>query len=460
MIKKLLIANRGEIAVRIARAARELGITTVAVCSEADQGSVHVRVSDEHVTIGPAPAGLSYLNVDAILAAARDVGADSVHPGYGFLSERADFAQRVLDAGMTWVGPSPEAILLMGDKAQARATAASEGVPTVPGSDGPVVGLEQALEAANEVGYPVVVKAAAGGGGRGIRIVQSADEMAQALPIAQAEASAAFGDPSVYVERFIASAKHIEVQVFGDGENFIHLGERDCSMQRRRQKVVEEAGALGLSSRVRDDMTAAAVRLSKSVKYEGAGTVEFLYDSARDEFFFIEMNTRIQVEHPVTEMLVGRDLVQEQLRVASGHQLRFSQDDVVFRGHSIEARLNAEDPDQGFMPSPGTLASFHMPGGPFVRIDSGYEAGSLVSPFYDSLLAKIIVWGETRDEALSRMRRALGEIEVVGVITTVEFLRRLVELPQFREGNYSTTFLETWMSSRSQTEPADLEEEE
>jgi acetyl-CoA carboxylase biotin carboxylase subunit len=460
MIKKLLIANRGEIAVRIARAARELDIATVAVCSEADQASVHVRVADEHISIGPAPAAQSYLNVDAILAAAREVGADSVHPGYGFLSERADFAQMVIDAGMTWVGPSPEAIRLMGDKAQARATAASAGVPTVPGSDGPVVGLEEALVAANEVGYPVVVKAAAGGGGRGIHIVQSADEMAQALPIAQAEASAAFGDPSVYVERFIASAKHIEVQVFGDGENFIHLGERDCSMQRRRQKVVEEAGAPGLPLRVRDDMTAAAVRLAETVKYAGAGTVEFLYDSARDEFFFIEMNTRIQVEHPVTEMLVGHDLVQEQLRVASGHRLPFSQDDVVFRGHSIEVRLNAEDPEQGFMPSPGTLASFRMPGGPFVRIDSGYETGSHVSPFYDSLLAKIIVWGGTRKEALSRLRRALDEVEVLGVATTVEFLRRLVELPQFREGNYSTTFLETWMSSRSETKFEDLEEEE
>jgi acetyl-CoA carboxylase biotin carboxylase subunit len=459
VIKKVLIANRGEIAVRIARAAQELGIATVAVCSEADRGAVHVRVADQHVVIGPAPAAQSYLNTDAILAAAHDVGADSVHPGYGFLSERADFAQLVIDAEMTWVGPSPEAIRLMGDKAQARATAASAGVPTVPGSDGPVLGLAEAILAANEVGYPVVVKAAAGGGGQGIRIVASADEMAQALPIAQAEASAAFGDRSVYVERFIGAAKHIEVQVFGDGETYIHLGGRDCSMQRRRQKVVEEAGDLLLPSRIREDMTTAAVRLAEAVKYEGAGTVEFLYDSDRDEFFFIEMNTRIQVEHPVTEMLVGRDLVQEQLRVASGHRLPFSQDDVVFRGHSIEARLNAEDSEQGFMPSPGTLASFRMPGGPFVRVDSGYETGSVVSPYYDSLLAKIIVWGETRDEALSRLRRALAEVEILGVASTLPFLRSLVELPQFQDGSYGTTFLETWMSNRSQTRLEELKEE-
>jgi acetyl-CoA carboxylase biotin carboxylase subunit len=446
---KLLIANRGEIAIRVIRAARELGIRTVAVCSETDQGALHVRSADEHVVIGPAAASQSYLDAAAVLAAAAQVGADAVHPGYGFLSERADFAEAVLGAGMIWVGPSPEAIRLMGDKAQARATAAKAGVPTVPGSDGPVSDVAAGLAAAEQVGYPVAMKAAAGGGGRGIRVVGNAEELAAALPVAHAEAAAAFGNSDVYIERFVPAARHIEVQVFGDGKNFVHLGERECSMQRRRQKVIEEAGAPGLPAAVRDAMTSAAVRLAETVAYSGAGTVEFLYDPAREDFFFIEMNTRIQVEHPVTELVVGRDLVQEQLKVASGAPLSFSQHDVVFRGHAIEVRLNAENPDMGFMPSPGTLAVLRMPGGPFVRIDSGVEAGSQVSPFYDSLLAKVIVWGPSRDEAVARMRRALDEVEVHGVATTVGFLREVLDVPEFVAGSYHTTFLETWMTGRA-----------
>lgn len=452
MMRKLLIANRGEIAVRIARAARELGIRTVAVASEVDADALHVRSADEHVVIGPAIAAQSYLDGAAVLAAARQTGADAIHPGYGFLSERADFAESVVEAGMIWVGPSPEAIRLMGDKAQARAGATAAGVPTVPGSDGPVPNLSAALAAAEEVGYPVAVKASAGGGGRGIRVVESAQELAAALSVAKAEAAAAFGSPDVYVERFVPRARHIEVQIFGDGERFVHLGERECSMQRRRQKVIEEAGAPGLPNEVRRAMTSAAVRLAESVKYAGAGTVEFLYDTARQDFLFIEMNTRIQVEHPVTELIAGRDLVKEQLTVASGSALSFGQEDVVLRGHAIEVRLNAEDPELGFMPSPGQLTRFRVPGGPFVRVDSGFEAGSRVSPFYDSLLAKVIVWGADRQEARNRLRRALLEVEVQGVSTTLTFIRDVVETPEFHAGDYHTTFLEQWMAERKSRE--------
>ena len=447
-MRRLLVANRGEIAVRIARAARELGIATVGVCSEADVGATHVRHTDDHIVIGPGPATQSYLNVEALMAAAQRSKADAVHPGYGFLSENAGFAERVRGEGMTWVGPSPEAIRLMGDKAQARATAQRASVPTVPGSDGLIADLDQALQAVAGVGYPVAVKAAAGGGGRGIRVVASPEEMAAQLPVAQAEAKAAFGSPDVYVERFMARARHIEVQVFGDGSNFIHMGERDCSMQRRRQKVVEEAGTLFVPDDVRAAMTEAAVRLAAGVSYQGAGTVEFLYDEERQDFAFIEMNTRIQVEHPVTEMVWGFDLVQEQLLVASGEQLSKFQEDHSPRGHAIEVRLNAENPDLGFLPSPGTLERFRMPGGPFVRVDSGYEEGSSVPPFYDSLLAKVIVWGATRDEAVVRLRRALGEVDVSGVATTIHFLRQLLDVPEFRSGDYHTRFLEDWMAQR------------
>ena len=368
-VQTLLVANRGEIALRIVRAAQELGIRSVAVCSEVDVDSLYVEHADSHVVIGPASATKSYLNVDALLAAAEEAGADSVHPGYGFLSENAEFAQRVIDAGLTWVGPAPEAIRQMGDKAAARAAAERADVPTVTGSDGPVSGLDEAREVAETVGYPLAIKASAGGGGRGIRIVANPEELAAQVPVAQAEAKAAFGSGEVYLERFVARAKHIEVQVIGDGTRAIHFGERECSLQRRRQKVIEEAPAPGLPDSVREELTASAVRLAERVGYSGAGTVEYLYDPATEEFFFIEMNTRIQVEHPVTEMITGHDLVKEQLLIAAGNALSITQDDVQFTGHSIEARLNAENPDFDFLPSPGHLDVFRMPGGPFVRVD-------------------------------------------------------------------------------------------
>jgi len=445
-MRKLLVANRGEIAIRVIRAARELGIPTVAVCSEADVEALHARVADERVVIGPAAAARSYLNIDAVLAAAAEVGADAVHPGYGFLSERADFAERLDQAGIAFVGPSAEAIRLMGDKALARSTAAQAGVPTVPGSDGPVAGVQEALDVAATIGYPVAVKAAAGGGGRGIRIVSTPEELQAVIPRAQAEAAAAFGHGEVYLERFVEHAHHVEVQVFGDGSRFLHLGERECSLQRRRQKVMEEAPSPSLSEPVREAMTAAAVRLAARVSYRGAGTVEFLYDPDHGDFFFIEMNTRIQVEHPITEMVTGRDLVREQLTVAAGDPLSFTQEDVRVCGHSLELRLNAENPAMDFLPSPGPLEVMRMPGGPFVRVDSGYEQGATVSPYYDSLVAKVIVWDETRPRALARARRALDEVDVQGVVTTAPFLREVLDVPEVVQGRYHSTFLEGWMA--------------
>ncbi len=448
-MRTLLVANRGEIAVRVMRSARELGIRTVAVCSEADRDAVHVRTADEHVVIGPAPATRSYLNVDAVLAAAVASGADAVHPGYGFLSERPDFASRVLDAGLTFVGPSPEAIRLMGDKALARSTADRAGVPTVPGSDGAVAAIDQALEVAERIGFPLALKAAGGGGGRGIVVVTTREELVQALPRVRAEAGAAFGNDEVYLEAFIDRARHIEVQVLGDGERFIHLGERDCSLQRRRQKVLEEASAAELPADVRDEMTAAAVRLASEVAYSGAGTVEFLYDSARRAYSFIEMNTRIQVEHPVTEMVTGIDLVREQLTVAAGDPLSRTQEQVRLDGHAIELRINAENPDAGFAPSPGPLTRMRMPGGPFVRVDSGCEAGGVVSPYYDSLIAKVVVWADTRAAAIERAKRAMDEVDIEGVHTTAGFLRTVLDLPALAQATHHTTLLESWMAERS-----------
>ena len=445
-MRRLLIANRGEIATRVIRAARELGIEAVAVCSEPDVGALHVRMADAHVVLGPAPAAKSYLNTEALLAAAAQVRADAVHPGYGFLAENAAFARAVIDAGLTWVGPSPDAISLMGDKLGARATATAAGVPTVPGTVEPLPDVAAALKAADQVGYPVAIKASAGGGGRGIRIVADAESLAAQYPVAQAEAQAAFGDGTVYLERVVDPAQHIEVQVFGDGDSVIHLGERACSMQRRRQKVIEESPAPGLPAAVRTAMCDAAVSLAREVGYRGAGTVEFLYDARTEEYFFLEMNTRIQVEHPVTEMVFGVDLVREQLLVARGESLSIAQDEVDPRGHAIEVRLTAENPAFDFLPSPGVLERFRMPGGPFVRVDSGFEEGSQISPYYDSLVAKIITWGRTRDIARTRMSRALDEVDVEGIETTAPFLLSLVDVPEFRSGDYHTTFLEQYLS--------------
>ncbi|WP_063057405.1 acetyl-CoA carboxylase biotin carboxylase subunit [Nocardia sienata] len=448
-MRKLLIANRGEIAVRIARAAREQGISSVAVYSEADREAEHVRAADEAVLVGPAPAPASYLAVDAILAAVRSSGADAVHPGYGFLSENADFAQAVLDAGAIWVGPEPNAIREMGDKVAARKSAEAAGVPTVPGSVGEIHDATEAAQVAERIGFPLAIKAAAGGGGRGIRIVTRQEDLAAAIGTAQAEARAAFGSDAVYVERFIPRARHIEVQIFGDGKDAVHLGLRDCSMQRRRQKVIEEAGELGLPEWVVNGMSASAVQLATSVGYTGAGTVEFLFDELRTEYYFIEMNTRIQVEHPVTEMVYRRDLVGEQLRVAAGNPLSFTQADLVPHGHAIEVRINAEDPERNFLPSPGTIERFDLPAGPFVRVDSGFKAGSVVAPFYDSMLAKVIVWGDDRPAALARLARALRELAIEGVTTTAEFVDTVLSTEEFRNGMYHTTWLEQWMSEQA-----------
>lgn len=446
-MRKVLVANRGEIAVRVMRAARERGISSVAVCSEADVGALHTREADECVVIGPAAANKSYLVADAILAAARESGADAIHPGYGFMSERPEFAAAVVEAGLIWVGPDAAAISEMGDKARAIQVARDAGVPTVPGSDGPVADVEEAVRIAEGTGYPVAVKAAAGGGGKGIRVAANESELREQLPIAQAEALSAFGSSDVYIERMVVGAKHIEVQIFGDGENFVHLGERECSVQRRRQKLIEETPAPRLPEDVRTAMCSAAVSLARSVRYRGAGTVEFLFEPGSNQYFFIEMNTRIQVEHPITEAVTGVDLVAEQLSVAAGNPLSIDQSDIQARGHAIEVRLNAENPEFQFMPSPGTLEELVFPAGPFVRVDSGFQQGDVVPPFYDSLLAKVIVWGQDRPEAIARMLRALGEVRVSGIVTTAGFLTKVLKSPEFESGDYDTLFLETWNAS-------------
>ena len=447
-MKKLLVANRGEIALRVIRAAEELGIPTVAVYSDADEQARHVSVATEAVHIGPAPAAQSYLNTDAILLAAKRSNADSLHPGYGFLSENADFARRCEAEGICFVGPSPSAISLMGDKAAARDTAAAAGIPVVPGTLNGIESPSDAEEAANQIGFPLLIKAAAGGGGRGIRIVNTMGELAGQVVAAQTEARASFGDDTVYLERFIAGARHVEVQVFGDGHQTVHLFERECSLQRRRQKLIEEALAPNLPPDVRSGLTAASVALSDAVDYEGAGTVEFLFDPATNEFFFIEMNTRIQVEHPVTEFICGLDLVREQLRQAQGLPLSFSQSDVQPRGASIEMRINAEDPANNFMPSPGTITDFELPLGPGVRISTPVKAGSQVSPFYDSLIAKIIVWDVDRMAALSRARRAMRELHIKGVKTTAGLISALLSTDEVKTGRYDTGFVERWLGAQ------------
>ncbi len=449
MLKKLLIANRGEIAVRVIRAARDLGIQTVAVHSDADAEALHVLIADEAVNIGPPAAKKSYLNVEAILKAAADTGCDSVHPGYGFLAENAAFSDAVTAAGMVFVGPSGDAIRLMGDKVAARSAAAAAGVPVVPGSTGRVAGIEEARHILTETGFPVMIKAAAGGGGRGIRIAGNLAEFEQAFPQAEAEALAAFGDGGLYMEKVIGKARHIEVQVLGDGTDAIHCFERECSLQRRRQKVWEEAPSTALSDRVREELCASAVRLAREVGYAGAGTVEYLYDDEADRFYFIEMNTRIQVEHPVTEMITGVDLVAEMLRIAGGEKLRLKQSDIAVRGHAIEVRLNAEDPVNNFAPFPGTVTGLRLPGGPGVRFDSMLYAGYQVPPFYDSLLAKLIVHAEDRDGAITRLTRALGELHIDGMKTTKPLFLALADDPGVRVGAVHTRWLEGWLDAHA-----------
>ena len=441
-ISTVLIANRGEIALRIVRACRELGLRSVAVYSDADETAAHVRHADDAVHIGKSSAAKSYLDPDAVLDAARSSGADAVHPGYGFLSERAAFARAVTDAGLVWVGPPADVIERMGDKAAARAVAAQAGVPVVPGSD-ELADVEDAVAAAGRIGYPVLVKAAAGGGGRGIRPASSDDELRRVVVEAQREAASAFGSDVVYLERALQHPKHIEVQVLADTHGgVVHCYERDCSMQRRRQKVLEEAPAPGLDPDVRTAMCEAAVALARETGYVGAGTVEFLLDPPSGEFFFIEMNTRIQVEHPVTELVTGLDLVALQLRVADGEALPMAQDEIVCRGAALEFRVNAEDPADDFLPSPGEVTALELPGGPGVRVDTALAAGDVIPPFYDSMVAKLCVWAPDREAALARGRRALAEYRVEGVPTTIPLHRRLLDDPTVSSGEYDITFLE------------------
>jgi acetyl-CoA carboxylase biotin carboxylase subunit len=448
-IRKLLIANRGEIAVRIIRAARELGLSTVQVYSNADKEQLAVRLADESIEIGPAQASKSYLNRDAILAAAKATGADAIHPGYGFLAENADFAAAVETAGLVFVGPTAQSIRLMGDKVAAREAAAAAGVPTVPGSRGLLESSEQAFALVETTGFPVMIKAAAGGGGRGIRIARSAEEFHHLMPQAQAEALAAFGDGGLYVEKLIEGARHIEVQVLGDGRDVIHCFERECSLQRRRQKVWEEAPSPSLTPAIRDKLCASAVALAKAVHYRGAGTLEYLYDDRSHGFYFLEMNTRIQVEHPVTEMVTGIDLVREMIRIAGGEPLRIRQDQVHVTGHAIEVRINAEDPAKGFAPNPGTVTALSVPGGNGVRFDSMLYAGYTVPPFYDSLLGKLIVHDEDRLSAIRRLDGALGELNVEGLATTKPLHQALARDPDVQAGRFHTAWLEPWLASHA-----------
>ena len=448
-IAKLLIANRGEIAVRIIRAARELGITTVQVHSAADADSLAVQMADEAVNIGPPHAAKSYLNIPNILDAAKQAGADAVHPGYGFLAENAGFADAVEAAGLIFVGPTGDSIRVMGDKVAARVAAEAAGVPVVPGSDGRIDDAEQAKAIALAIGFPVMIKAAAGGGGRGIRIAHDMTEFETLMPQASAEAKAAFGDGGLYIEKVIAKARHIEVQIMGDGHRAIHCFERECSLQRRRQKVWEEAPSPVLPQEVREKLCASAVALAEAVNYRGAGTIEYLYDDVTHHFYFIEMNTRIQVEHPVTEMITGIDLVREMIRIAGGEPLRYKQSDVRMTGHAIEVRINAEDPAKNFMPAPGTVTSLRVPGGPGTRFDTMLFQDYQVPPFYDSLLGKLVVWDETREAAIARMRRALAELEVGGIKTTKPLHQLLASDDDVRKANFHTRWLEPWLEANA-----------
>ncbi|CAN5121221.1 acetyl-CoA carboxylase biotin carboxylase subunit [soil metagenome] len=448
-IGTLLVANRGEIAVRIIRAARELGIRTVQAHSTADKESLAVQLADEAIDIGPPQAAKSYLNIPAIIEAAKETAADAIHPGYGFLAENAAFSDAVTAAGMIFVGPDGDTIRLMGDKVAAREAAALAGVPTVPGSDGRVDTPEAARAVVERTGFPVMIKAAAGGGGRGIRIAHTLEEFDRLMPQASTEAKAAFGDGGLYIEKLVASARHIEVQVLGDGENVIHCYERECSLQRRRQKVWEEAPSPSLTPAIREKLCASAAALAKSVRYKGAGTIEYLYDEAAGEFYFIEMNTRIQVEHPVTEYVTGIDLVREMIRIAGGEKLRYAQKDVKLNGHAIEVRINAEDPSKNFMPFPGLVSALRVPGGNGTRFDTMLYQGYAIPPFYDSLLGKLIVWDEDRTAAISRLVRALRELLIEGCKTTVPLHLALAADEDVKAGRFDTRWLEQWLEHNS-----------
>jgi acetyl-CoA carboxylase biotin carboxylase subunit len=446
VFKKILIANRGEIAVRIIQACRELGIKTVAVYSEADAGSRNVRLADESLCIGPAESSASYRNIPNLLSAAEITGADGIHPGYGFLAENVHFAEVCQSVGITFIGPTPENIALMGDKAKAREVVMKHGIPVMPGSTGVVEEEKQALEIAKRIGYPLIIKAVAGGGGRGMRVVTAEEDLIPAFQTAQAEAKSVFGDGSVYIERYFMEPRHIEVQILADDRGrTIYLGERDCSVQRRHQKLIEESPSPAIDEELRREIGMAAVQAARAVNYRNVGTVEFLLDKDR-QFYFIEMNTRIQVEHPVTEMVTGIDLIKEQIKLAAGHPLEYRQTEVRLRGHSIECRINAECPET-FTPSPGTVAHFRPPGGPGVRVDSAIECRSVVTPFYDSLVAKLIVHGENREEAIVRMRRALDEFVIEGIKTTIPLHKRIFADPNFEKGRVSTNYLEKFFGN-------------
>lgn len=445
MIKKLLIANRGEIAVRIIRACKELGVESVAVHSEADRDSLHVQLADEAYCIGPTSSKDSYLNFTNIMSVATTTGCDAIHPGYGFLAENADFAELCRECNITFVGPSPEAITKMGTKDVARETMREAGVPIVPGSKGIIETVEQATALADEMGYPVIIKATAGGGGKGIRVAKNETELVKGIQITQQEAATAFGNPGVYIEKYIEDFRHVEIQVLADSfGNTIHLGERDCTVQRRLQKLVEETPSPALDQSVRAQMGEAAVKAAQAVQYTGAGTVEFIYDYREKKFYFMEMNTRIQVEHPVTEMVTGIDLIKEQIKVASGEKLAYAQEDVQFSGWAIECRINAENPEKNFMPSPGKINMYLPPGGYGVRVDSAVYPGYSIPPYYDSMIAKLIVHAPTREEAVARMKRALSEFVIEGVATTIPFHLKLLSHEKFVAGDFNTKFLELY----------------
>lgn len=443
MFNKILVANRGEIALRIIRACKELGIRTVAIYSEADRESLHVHYADEAFCVGPAPGNRSYLNIPNIISAATLAGVDAIHPGYGFLAENARFAEICETHHIKFIGPSAEAIEKMGDKAVAKQTMKDAGVPVVPGSDGPIKDENSVLEKAEEIGYPVIIKASAGGGGRGMRVVYNQDELLNAYRTAQTEANSAFGNPEVYMEKYIEEPRHIEIQLLLDEHgNGVYLGERDCSVQRRHQKVIEEAPSPAVTPEMRRKMGEIALKGAKSVGYSNAGTVEFLLDKS-GQFYFMEMNTRIQVEHPVTEMVTNIDLIKEQIKVAAGSKLSLVQDQIQVRGHAIECRINAEDPEKNFQPSPGRIQVYHLPGGPGVRVDSCAYQGYTIPPYYDSMIAKLIVWDETRDAAIRRMIRALEEFEIQGVKTTIPFHMEVLNNPYFQRGEVYTNFIQT-----------------
>ncbi|MGD6805277.1 acetyl-CoA carboxylase biotin carboxylase subunit [Rossellomorea vietnamensis] len=443
MIKKLLIANRGEIAVRVIRACREMGIESVAVYSEADKEALHVQLADEAYCIGPTASKDSYLNFTNIISVAKLTDCDAIHPGYGFLAENADFAELCRECNITFVGPSPEAISKMGTKDVARETMREAGVPIVPGSQGIVKDAEEAVSLAEQIGYPVIIKATAGGGGKGIRVAKTEQELVKGINITQQEAATAFGNPGVYIEKFIEDFRHVEIQVLGDNfGNVIHLGERDCTIQRRLQKLIEETPSPALDEKIRSEMGEAAVKAAQAVDYSGAGTVEFIFDHVNKKFYFMEMNTRIQVEHPVTEQVTGVDLIKQQIKVASGEHLELKQEAIEFNGWSIECRINAENPEKNFMPSAGRIELYLPPGGLGVRVDSAAYPGYMIPPYYDSMIAKLITYGATREEAIARMKRALSEFVIEGVHTTIPFHLKVLEHETFVSGDFNTKFLE------------------